>query len=170
MILRGAEANIINDTGGIDIPEHCLERLDYTMAGFHSIEEYRSSDIETNTRAMISVMGNPYVKIITHPGNPKYPVDYEAVVAAAKENSVALEINNSSFVATRHGSDSNCRRIAELVADSGSNIIIGSDAHISFDIGNCDEAIKLVNSAGIKEEQVLNADKERLFEFLGIEI
>ncbi|MFC1855939.1 phosphatase [Thermodesulfobacteriota bacterium] len=170
MILRGAEANIISADGKIDIPEHCLERLDYTMAGFHSVEEYQDNDIDVNTRAMIKVMDNPYVKIITHPGNPKYPVHYEEVVKAAKEKNVALEINNASFVLTRHGSRKNCTEIARLIAKYDANIIIGSDAHISYDIMTFDAALKVVEDTSIKEENVINSNKERLFEFLELDI
>jgi putative hydrolase len=170
MILRGAEANIINVDGLIDVPEHCLKNLDYAMAGFHAVKEYTKKDIDTNTKAMINAMDNPYVKIITHPGNPKYPVDYDEVVAAAKEKGVALEINNASFVSTRAGSRENCTLIADLIKKYDALTIIGSDAHISYDVGTFDEAKKVVESAGIDEKNVVNSTRERLFEFLGIDI
>ncbi len=170
MILRGAEANIIDDKGGVDVPEHCLTRLDYTMAGFHDVAQYRARDIKTNTRAMINVMDNPYVKIITHPGNPKFPIDYDEVVAAAKEKNVALELNNSSFVNTRPGSSINCETIARLAVKYGAFISIGSDAHISFDIGNFDEALKMARKVEISEEKVINSNREILFDFLNIRL
>lgn len=170
LILRGAEANIVNTKGGIDIPEHCLEHLDYVMAGFHDIPEYNKRDIKSNTTALINLMDNPFVKIITHPGNPKFPVDYEEVVAAAKEKDVALEINNASLVIARAGSEENCALTARLIAKYGSFIAIGSDAHISFDVGVFDEAVKLVEGAGIKEDKVINSSKELLFDFLNIKL
>jgi hypothetical protein len=45
---------------------------------------------------MIATMANGYAHIISHPGNPKYPVDIPAIAAAAAKYNVALEINNSS--------------------------------------------------------------------------
>ena len=170
MILRGAEANIIDSKGSIDIPDHCLKNLDYVMAGFHDVVEYKKRDVKNNTNAIINAMDNPYVKIITHPGNPKFLVEYEKVVAAAKEKEVALEINNASLVIAREGSVKNCILIARLIAKYDSLTVIGSDAHISFDVGNLDEAAKLVKAAGIKEEMVINSNKERLFEFLNIKL
>jgi putative hydrolase len=170
MILRGAEANIINSKGSIDIPDHCLKNLDYVMAGFHDVAEYKKRDVKSNTNAMINAMDNPYVKIITHPGNPKFLIEYEKVVAAAKEKEVALEINNASLVIAREGSVQNCTLIARLIAKYDSLTVIGSDAHISFDVGNIDEAAKLVKAAGIKEEMVINSNEERLFEFLNIKL
>ncbi len=42
-------------------------------------------------------MKNPRVNIIGHPDDSRYPLDYEKIVKAAKENKVMLEINNSSL-------------------------------------------------------------------------
>lgn len=170
MILRGAEANIISENGAIDIPEHCLSKLDYAMAGFHSVEEYSDKDIVTNTNAVINAMDNPYIKIITHPGNPKYPIDFDAVIAASKEKGVALEINNASFVSSREGCKENCALIAKLIAKHDAYTVIGSDAHIAFDVGSFEKAIKVVKEAGIKEERVINSNRELLFDFLGVKL
>lgn len=170
LILRGAEANIVNEKGGIDIPVHCLENLDYVMAGFHDIPEYTKRDIKTNTKALINVMDNPFVRIITHPGNPKFPIDYDQAVAAAKEKNVALEINNASLVIARAGSEKNCALTARLIAKYGSYTSIGSDAHISFDVGNFGEALRLVEEAGVKEERVINSSRKLLFDFLDIKL
>lgn len=46
---------------------------------------------------MIATMASGNVHIISHPGNPKYPVDITAIARAAAKYRVALEINNSSF-------------------------------------------------------------------------
>jgi putative hydrolase len=170
MILRGAEANVISDSGDIDVPEHCLDKLDYVMAGFHSVSEYKKRDIKTNTKALLNVMDNPYVKIITHPGNPKFPIDYEEVVAAAKEKDIALEINNASFISTREGSKENCALIARLIAKYDSFTVIGSDAHISYDVGSFDDAVRVVLDAGVKEEKIINSNRELLFDFLSISV
>jgi len=171
LILRGAEANIVSTSGKIDIPEHCLKSLDYTMVGFHAVDEYPpSQDVAVNTSAMIAAMDNPYIKVITHAGNPKFPVDYDAVVRAAKDKGVAVEINNSSLVSSREGGEGNCRHIAKLVAKYGALAVIGSDAHISFDVGRFTEALEAVKVAGIPEENIINADRDRLFKFLGLDI
>ena len=41
-------------------------------------------------------MDNPYVNIIGHPDDSRYPVDYEQLVRAAGEKHVLLELNNTS--------------------------------------------------------------------------
>ena len=40
-------------------------------------------------------MKNPVIKILGHIDNPQYDIDYDAVVKAAGENGVLLEINRA---------------------------------------------------------------------------
>ncbi len=42
-------------------------------------------------------MDNPFVKIIGHPDDDRYPIDYEAVVKKAAEKNILLEVNNTSL-------------------------------------------------------------------------
>lgn len=59
-----------------------LNSLDVIIAGFHE-PVFAPHDKETNTRAMIATMASGNVHIISHPGNPKYPVDITAIAQAA---------------------------------------------------------------------------------------
>ncbi len=61
---------------------------------------------------MIAAIASGAVHMISHPGNPKFPIDIPAVAEAAAKHHVALEINNSSFLSSRIGSEDNCRAIA----------------------------------------------------------
>ena len=94
-ILRGIEANIKNTDGEIDCTGPMLTSLDLILAGFHE-PVFAPQDKETNTAAMIATIASGNVHIISHPGNPKYPIDIQAVALAAAKHRVALEINNSS--------------------------------------------------------------------------
>ena len=49
-----------------------------------------------NTQAYLNVMKNPYIHIIGHPDDGRFPVDYERLVRGAKETHTLLELNNSS--------------------------------------------------------------------------
>lgn len=75
---------------------------------------------------MIATIASGAVHIISHPGNPKFPVDIPAIAAAAAKHHVALEINNSSFVSSRIGSEDNCRAVAAAVRDAGGWVALGS--------------------------------------------
>lgn len=169
-IFRGIEANIVDENGTLDLEQEVLAELDFVMAGLHENCGFVEGDADYNTRTLLAVMRNPLVKCISHPGNPIFPLDNEKIVQATLETGTALEINNSSLTAiSRKGSCDNCATIARLCAQYGAPIMIGSDAHIAQGVGIFDDALKLVQEAGIREEQVINASMERLMKFLGLE-
>lgn len=164
-ILRGIEANIIDYDGNLDIDKKYLDHLDIILAGFHH-HCYPGGNVEQNTNAVIRAMQNPYVDIIVHPGNPEFPIDIERFVVAAKENKVHIEINNSSFVASRRGSYENCLLIARKAAKIKAKISVGSDAHICYDVGNFGEAKKIIEEAGIQPEDILNISADKIINYL----
>lgn len=43
---------------------------------------------------------------------------------------------------------------------------MGSDAHVSFDVGRFEEALKVIKNAGITEDLVLNTDVGKIKEYL----
>jgi putative hydrolase len=138
------------------------------MAGFHEFCGFDDQGIGHNTEALIHVMANPGVHAISHPGNPAFPVDYEAIVRAAAETGTALEINNSSFTYSRCGSSPNCKLIADLVTRHGAMVVVGSDAHIAQNVGHFEQALAVIHEAGIDETQIVNASLDRLLDFLNI--
>jgi putative hydrolase len=164
-VLRGVEANILDASGRLDVPEDVLCGLDIVLAGFHDDTGYTGTTVEENTRAMIAAIQNPYVHIIVHPGNPEFPVDLEKVVLAAKTFGKALELNNSSFV-VRPGSATRCHFLAKLAKKHKILVAINSDAHLYCKVGVCDTAVALAAEAGIDETSILNTSADRVREFL----
>ena len=165
MILRGCEANIIDYDGNIDIPERIQEQLDIIIASLHDVC-IKPGTIEENTRAYLKAMDNPNVHIIGHPGNPAFPIDKEAIVKKAKEKDILIEINNSSFVSSRKGSEANCLTIAKLCKKYGVKVIAGSDAHTCFHVGEFGEVIKLLNKVEMPEELIISKNKNEIIEYL----
>jgi len=164
-ILAGVEANIL-ENGKLDLPERYLEKMDIVLAGFHP-PCYAGGSVADNTRAMINAIKNPYVDIIVHPGNPQYPIDLDEIIAAVREYHTVLEINNNSLTeGVRKGSKENCLRIAREIAKWNLLVSLGSDAHYVDGVGKFDHALKLVEEAGIREEQVLNTSTERIKTYL----
>ncbi len=166
-VLRGIEANILG-RGKIDLPEALLERLDLVLAGFHEDCGYQGRGAVANTRALLGVMELPWVKVISHPGNPRFPVDFEVVVRQAVATNTALEINNSSFSISRRGSAEPCGRLAQLIARHGAPVALGSDAHIAQGVGEFGDALAAAAAAGIAWEQVVNRTLESTMAFLGL--
>ncbi len=168
-ILTGTEANIIDEAGTVDLPGSYLQKLDFVMAGLHEGCGFDGQGVDRNTESVVKAMTNPCIRAISHPGNPIFPLHQEAVVKAAAETGTALEINNASFSISRKGSRPNCESLAELIARYGASVVIGSDAHIAQGVGEFEEAVKVLEQAGVSETQVVNASMERLLHFLGLE-
>lgn len=164
-VLRGIEANIKNTAGEIDCTGLLLESMDLVIAGFHE-PVWRPTDQATHTEAMIATIASGNVHIISHPGNPKYPIDIRAVAEAAAKHNVALELNNSSFTTSRKGSAPNCVEVAKAVRDAGGWLSFGSDSHISFTLGNFEHCIKTIHDVDFPQDRVLNVTPRRLLDFL----
>ncbi|MEQ4531022.1 MAG: phosphatase [Mixta sp.] len=164
-ILRGIEANIKNTQGEIDCTGRMLETMDLVIAGFHE-PVFAPQDKATHTEAMIAAMASGDVHIISHPGNPKFPVDIPAIAEAAAKYQVALEINNSSFTHSRPGSEPNCRAIAAAVKEAGGMLAFGSDSHTAFTLGNFEHCLRIMREVDFPEERVLNVTPRRLLDFL----
>ncbi|WP_413111462.1 phosphatase [Thaumasiovibrio sp. DFM-14] len=164
-ILRGAETNINHPSIGLQLNERVKDTLDIIIASFHE-PVFPPQDVDGNTAAMVAAIESGECQIIGHPGNPNYPIDQEAVVLAAKQHNVALEINNSSFRGSRQGSRPNCEQLLALCKKHDALISVGSDAHIAFDLGHFDHSVNAILAAGIAPENIVNATPPQLIDFL----
>lgn len=165
-ILKGCEANITDVDGSIDLTMHEAKSLDYMIASFHD-PVFKPKSKEENTAAVINTIEkNPLVEILGHLGNPIYNLDYEAIVKKAKEKDIMIEINNSSIAGTsRVGSKANCTKIAELCKKYGTKIILSSDAHICFSIGDFEGSIEVIKSIDFPEELIMNEPEKLIAHF-----
>lgn len=163
-VLRGIEANILNIDGEIDCDDMMYSSLDMVIAGFHDPVLNANPDIDFNTQAMIATIKNPKVNIISHPGNPKFPIDAKAVAKAAKQYNVALEINNSSFI-SRKGSEDNCHEIILAVKEAGGLIALGSDSHIAYSIGDFSRSLALIEEVNFPIEHIINRSPKVALDF-----
>ncbi|TGG94221.1 phosphatase [Natronospirillum operosum] len=164
-MLRAIEANIQPEDGGLGLPEGMYPFLDYIIASFHE-PVFPPADRATHTRAVINTLKSGRCQILGHPGNPNYPIDYEEVVRAAKDNNVLIEINNSSFTHSRLGSEPNCLHILELVDRLDWKVSFGSDSHTAFTLGHFDACIARAEQIGFPEERVVTANAPRFLAFL----
>jgi putative hydrolase len=165
-VLRSAEVNILDVEGRLDLPDRVLKSLDVVHAGLHPYTGYEGESAEENTAALVAAISHPLVDVIVHPDNPSYPVDMEKVVEAAVREGKALEVNNSSFVYTRDGSEENCRHMAALLRRRGGLVAVGSDAHVATFAGEFSHAVEILRGADVAFQSVINYSIERLEEFL----
>ncbi len=162
-LLLGAELNILDYAGHIDLSEEYWKMLDLRIAGIHSLC-YTSGTLEQNTAAMLGAIHHPYVQIISHPGDGTADLLFEPIVLAAKETHTLLEINNSSLNPVRHKEKArdNNLEILRLCKRYEEPIILGSDAHISFSIADYSYIYELLQITDFPEKLILN-DKPKQF-------
>jgi len=154
-ILKGVEANVIDRAGNLDLEDDRLAGLDIVLAGLHDVCTPNGS-IPENTEMMINAIKNPWVDVIVHPGNPEYLIDAEAVIQAAVQYDVAIEINNSSLKLSRVGSTPYCEKILCLAKQYGAKILVGTDSHFSLAIGDFSQVIPLLKKYDVAPSAILN--------------
>ncbi|HLD08294.1 MAG TPA: DNA polymerase/3'-5' exonuclease PolX [Candidatus Peribacterales bacterium] len=124
-ILTGSEVDILKD-GSLYLPDELLKELDFVIAAIH--QNFHDSP-EANTKRLIRACENPYVHALGHPTTRLLgkrmgiEFDVEAVLKAAKENDVWIELNASHERLDLP--DVHLKRAKEL----GVKVMIGSDAH-----------------------------------------
>jgi DNA polymerase (family 10) len=161
-ILKGTECDILKD-GVLDYADDVLAELDFVVASIHS--NFNLSPAE-QTERMIRAISNPYVDIIGHPtgrillGRAGYTLDMEAVIDAAIEHGVCIEINAHP---ARLDMD---WRFVKRARDRGMKIPINSDAHALAGFDVIRYGIGIARKGWLSASDVLNTmETEALLAF-----
>lgn len=163
-LVRGAEVNIKDYNGRLDLDAEVLKSLDFVIASYH-VEAIAPATLQEHTEGWLNVIKNPHVDCVGHAGNPMFVCDYEKLVKACADYHKVVEINSNSFK-VRPGSECNCRRIAELCMEYRVPVLVNSDAHILYSVGEHQDALKMLEMVGFPEELVINAGRERVLEYV----
>ncbi len=164
LVLRGAEVNIMDDKGTIDLDETAISRLDWIIASFH-VPACTPRDIEYHTRAYLNIAQNPCIDVIGHSGTEAFRYDYEKAVKAFKEYGKIVEINNASFT-LREGARRNCAEIASYCKKYEVPVVVDSDAHFATKVGKVGLALDMLQEIDFPEELILNTDEARFFGYI----
>ena len=166
----GTEANIMDYEGKLDLDEELLVKMDYVIASMH-IACVKPGSREQNTEASICAMRNPYVKILGHPDDSRFPLDYEELVKAAKQEKVALELNNSSLnpKSSRQNGRKNIMQLLSTCKKYDVPILLGTDSHICYSIGRFDAAVEVIREADFPEELILNTNPDNIWKVVNVD-
>lgn len=166
-IMMGAELNITDYEGSVDMDQELLESLDYSIASLHT-PCIKSGTPLQNTNACLGAIKNSAIHIIGHPDDSRFPVDYDTLAAAAREHHTLLEINASSLspLSFRQGARENYITMLELCKQYGASVIINSDAHSEADVGDHSRVHELLEEICFPEELVVNSSVERLARYI----
>ncbi|MCU0486241.1 MAG: DNA polymerase/3'-5' exonuclease PolX [Anaerolineales bacterium] len=162
-LLQGVEVEILAD-GSLDYPDEVLAGLDIVTASLHSSLRQPRDKV---TERLLMAIRNPHVDIIGHPTGRLLPnregadLDMDAVLAAAQESGVALEIN--AHPARLDLEDIYARRAIEM----GIRLAINTDAHSQSDLELLHFGVATARRAWVEPQNVLNTwPTDRLLSWL----
>lgn len=166
-LLLGAELNILDENGTVDLSEWSLPELDVGIASMHP-GCYESGSRDANTEAYIKAMDTPHVDIIGHPDDGRFPVDALALVQAAKEKHVLIELNNHSLnpKSFRQDARETDEKILQACKKYQVPIILGSDAHVEEDIAEYRYAERVLEAVNFPRELIVNYSVDQYLDFL----
>ncbi len=152
LVLHATEVEIKAD-GSLDYPDEFLASLDLVLASLHtSLGQER----ERVTQRLLKAVRNSHVDIIGHPtgrlipDRPGADLDMDAVLSAAAESGVALEINASPFRLDLE--DVYARRAMEM----GIPLSINTDAHAEADLDMLPFGVAIARRAWLTADDVIN--------------
>jgi DNA polymerase (family X) len=152
-ILHATEVEIKAD-GSLDYPDEFLASLDLVLASLHTGLRQPRQKV---TERLLNAIRNPHVDIIGHPTGRLIPdregadLDMEAVLAAAAESGLALEINADP--ARLDLDDVNARRAKDL----GIPLSINTDAHSEAGLDVMFYGVAIARRAWLTKGDVINS-------------
>ena len=163
LVLHASEVEIKAD-GKLDYPDEFLASLDLVLASLHtSLRQPR----DKVTQRVLNAINNPYVDIIGHPTGRLIPdregadLDMDALLKAAAESGVALEIN--AHPARLDLDDVYAKRAKEM----GIPISINTDAHSEADLDMLFYGVATARRAWLEAKDVINTwPKAKLLDWL----
>ncbi len=167
-LLLGAELNILDTKGTLDLDEYYYKMLDIRIAGIHLLC-WEGGTVEENTQGMINAIRNPWTQIISHPGDGTAELLFEPIVLAAKESKTLLEINNSSLNPNRNKETAlrNNLEILRLCKRYEVPVVLSSDAHISYAIADYSFIWPLLQETEFPDELIMNYFPARFLSYIG---
>jgi DNA polymerase (family 10) len=152
-VLKGIEADILAD-GTVDYADDLLDRFDYVIGSVHSRFSMGKSQM---TERILKAMNDPRLTIVGHPtgrlllAREPYPIDMEAIIEAAAEQGVALELNCDP-----HRLDLDWRWL-QIARKRGVTIEVGPDSHSPDGLSFLDFGIFIARKGWLEAADVLNA-------------
>ena len=166
-VLHGSEINVL-EGGKLSLEPHYMVCLDYAIIGIHSMC-YADQGKAGNSRNVIGCMEkSSLVRFVSHPDDSRTPLDYDMLARGARDNHVALEVNNSSLLpgANRVNARENYLTMLACCEKYGVPVIVNTDAHDPSAVGIFDCAVSLLESVLFPQELILNTDEEKLLKFI----
>ena len=153
-VLHGVEVEILPD-GSLDFPDRVLASLDVVVASLHDAAGQQPDRLLAR---YVAAMRHPHVHVITHPANrlvgrhEGYPLDYDALFAAAVETGTVVEVDGAPAHLDLDG------HLARRAVAAGATLAIDSDCHNAARLGRQMRlGVGTARRGGVEARHVLNA-------------
>jgi DNA polymerase (family 10) len=151
-ILSGIEVDILKD-GSLDMDHDLLAAADWVVASVHSYFNMETDEMTERLLAAIETgliceMGHPTGRMLG--GRDGYTYDMDAVLEAALEHGVAMELNGSTGRLDFNAE--NARR----AQSRGLKLVLGSDAHSTQGLSALEYAVQQARRGWLTADDVLN--------------
>jgi len=151
-IFAGIEVDILAE-GDLDLSDDVLAQMDLVIASVHSVFNQEPAKM---TDRLLKAIANPNTSIIGHPTGriqlrrDSYQFDMHAVLSAAAEKKVAMELN--SYPDRLDLNDVNLRQAKQ----HGVKIVINTDSHHTSHMEKISYGILQARRAWLTKDDVLN--------------
>jgi len=162
LLIKGAELNIVDYQGNVDLSDHIVEKLEWVIASYHPLV-IEPASIADHTRGWVKVAENPNVHVIGH-CDRLFAFEKRPVFKAFQETGKIVEINANLL--NNPVAINGCREIAALCAEMAIPVVVSSDAHICSRVGQIDPAAKILEEIGFPQELIRNAKHDRFIQTL----
>jgi len=172
-VLSGAEIDIVDFDGNLagydtkmthkpdmTVSEALLSGIEVSIASVHGFEGYKDGSVIQNTQMYVNVIHNYKVNIIGHMDRGGMVFDIKEILKAAKEEGTMIEINEHSFDFDEQ-TIKTCTQLAIGCAEEGVPVVVSSDAHSAFFIGQFDRALKMLEEIDFPKELIANETLEK---------
>lgn len=163
-VLKGAETNIIDASGRLDIDDGLVKRLEWVVASMHG-DTFASRDPQIITRAYLNAVRNKNIDVIGHPSTTNFVCEYEKIIKAFKEYEKFVEINESSLLAGRSKRE-NLVEIMMLCKKYEVPVVIDTDCHFCQLIGKTPLAFSLCEELDFPQKLIVNLDWNKIREYV----
>jgi DNA polymerase (family 10) len=151
-VWHGIESDILTD-GSLDYPAEILAMFDFVIVSVHQNFGMSEADM---TRRIIRAIENPYTTMLGHPtgrlllAREGYRVDVHALIDAAAEHNVMIEINSNP-----HRLDLDWRYL-RTARDKGIRIAVCPDAHTIEGMGDFRYGVGIARKGWLSRDDVIN--------------
>lgn len=167
-LLYGAELNILNENGDVDLEDSLISSLDYALISMHH-PVFKAGNADFNTTAYINAMKHPGVHFLGHPDDGRFPVDYERLLSACSRFNVFPEINNASLMPDAYRTEGykNSREILSVCRKLKLPVLLSSDSHGKTHVGDMKYIFPLLAECDFPPELIINSSINFLMKLLG---